>query len=69
MAARCCWRRDTETSHIDRAFASGMRIIGEIGVGSLKDPARAGELSLYARELGMTVHMHCGLHLRPGARR
>ncbi len=52
--------KDTEPSHIDRAFASGMRIIGEIGVGSLKDPARAGELSLYARELGMTVHMHCG---------
>lgn len=52
--------KDTETSHIDRAFASGMRIIGEIGVGSLKDPARARELSLHARELGMTVHMHCG---------
>ncbi len=52
--------KDTETSHIDRAFAAGMRIIGEIGVGSLKDPERAGELSLYARELGMTVHMHCG---------
>jgi len=52
--------KDTDTSHIDRAFASGMRIIGEIGVGSLKDPVRAGELSLYARELGMTVHMHCG---------
>ncbi len=52
--------KDTETSHIDRAFAAGMRIIGEIGVGSLKDPARAGELSLYARDLGMTVHMHCG---------
>ena len=52
--------KDTEPSHIDRAFASGMRIIGEIGVGSLKDPARAGELSLHARELGMTVHMHCG---------
>ena len=52
--------KDTDTSHIDRAFASGMRIIGEIGVGSLKNPVRAGELSLYARELGMTVHMHCG---------
>ena len=52
--------KDTDTSHIDRAFAAGMRIIGEIGVGSLKDPVRAGELSLYARELGMTVHMHCG---------
>ncbi|MYB03078.1 MAG: amidohydrolase family protein [Acidimicrobiaceae bacterium] len=52
--------KDTEPAHIARAFASGMRIIGEIGVGSLKDPARAGELSLHARELGMTVHMHCG---------
>ena len=52
--------KDTDTSHIDRAFASGMRIIGEIGVGSLKNPVRASELSLYARELGMTVHMHCG---------
>lgn len=52
--------KDTDVSHIDRAFDSGMRIIGEIGVGSLKNPARAGELSLHARGLGMTVHMHCG---------
>ena len=52
--------KDTDFSHIDRAFASGMRIIGEVGVGSLKDPARAGELSAHARALGMTVHMHCG---------
>ncbi len=52
--------KDTDTSHIDRAYAAGMRIIGEIGVGSLKNPVRASELSLYARELGMTVHMHCG---------
>ena len=52
--------KDTDTSHIDRAYAAGMRIIGEIGVGSLKNPGRASELSLYARELGMTVHMHCG---------
>ena len=52
--------KDTDTSHIDRAYEAGMRIIGEIGVGSLKNPVRAGELSLYARELGMTVHMHCG---------
>ena len=52
--------KDTEPSHIDRAFEAGMRIIGEVGVGSLKDPARAGELSTHARALGMTVHMHCG---------
>ena len=52
--------KDTEFSHIDRAYAAGMRIIGEVGIGSLKDPARSGELSMYARELGMTVHMHCG---------
>ena len=52
--------KDTDFSHIDRAYGSGMRIIGEIGVGSLKDPGRAGELSRHARGLGMTVHMHCG---------
>ena len=52
--------KDTDFSHIDRAYESGMRIIGEIGVGSLKDPGRAGELSRHARGLGMTVHMHCG---------
>ncbi|NNM01924.1 MAG: hypothetical protein HKO62_14310, partial [Gammaproteobacteria bacterium] len=50
----------TETTHIDQAFEAGMRIIGEVGIGSLKDPVRSGELSVYARELGMTVHMHCG---------
>ena len=52
--------KDTDFSHIDRAYEAGMRIIGEVGVGSLKNPARAGELSAHARELGMTVHMHCG---------
>ena len=52
--------KDTDCSHIDRAYGAGMRIIGEIGVGSLKDPVRAGELSAHARQLGMTVHMHCG---------
>lgn len=54
------FEKDTEFSHIDRAFAAGMRIIGEIGIGGLKDPVRSGELSMHARQLGMTVHMHCG---------
>lgn len=51
---------DTSTEHIDRAHAIGMGIIGEVGIGSLKDPVRSGELSRHARGLGMTVHMHCG---------
>ena len=51
---------DTEPGHIDRARAAGMGIIGEVGIGSLKDPARSGELSAHARSLGMVVHMHCG---------
>ncbi len=52
--------KDTDIDHIDRAFAAGMRIIGEVGIGSLKNPVRAGELAAHARSLGMTVHMHCG---------
>jgi len=52
--------KDTDFSHIDRAYEAGMRIIGEVGIGTLKDPVRAGELTKYARDLGMTVHMHCG---------
>lgn len=52
--------KDTEPGHIDRARSTGMGIIGEVGIGSLKDPARAGELSAHARSLGMVVHMHCG---------
>ncbi|MDH4277148.1 MAG: Enamidase [Acidimicrobiia bacterium] len=51
---------DTDIGHIDEAHELGMRIIGEVGIGSLKDPVRSGELSRHARELGMTVHMHCG---------
>lgn len=54
------FEKDTDFSHIDRAYNAGMRIIGEVGIGSLKDPVRSGELSVYARQLGMTVHMHCG---------
>ena len=52
--------KDTEAHHIDQAHESGVRIVGEVGIGSLKDPHRSGELATYARELGMTVHMHCG---------
>ena len=59
-AGAMIFETDCETSHIDRAYAAGMRIIGEVGIGSLKNPVRAGELSTYARDLGMTVHMHCG---------
>lgn len=51
---------DTDFTHIDRAYEIGMRIIGEVGIGSLKDPRRSGELARHARDLGMTVHMHCG---------
>ena len=58
---------DTEIKHIDQAFEGGVRIIGEVGIGSLKDPKRAGELSTYARELGMVVHMHCGATSDRGA--
>lgn len=58
---------DTETKHIDQAFESGIRVIGEVGIGSLKDPKRAGELSTYARDLGMVVHMHCGATSDRGA--
>lgn len=59
-AGAMIFEKDHEFSHIDRAYDAGMRIIGEVGIGSLKDPVRAGELSTYAREKGMTVHMHCG---------
>ena len=58
---------DTEIKHIDQAFEGGIRIIGEVGIGSLKDPKRAGELSTYARDLGMVVHMHCGATSDRGA--
>lgn len=51
---------DTQFSHIDQAYDAGMRIIGEVGIGSEKDSIRLGELSQYARSKGMTVHMHCG---------
>lgn len=59
-AGAMIFEKDTDFSHIERAHAAGMRIIGEVGIGSLKDPVRAGELSVFARGLGMTVHMHCG---------
>ncbi len=52
--------KDTDFCHIDQAHDAGMRIIGEVGVGSLKNPVRANELATHARSLGMTVHMHCG---------
>ena len=34
--------KDTDSSHIDRAFAAGMRIIGEVGVGLAQEPGAGG---------------------------
>ncbi len=45
----------------------GVRVVGEIGLGSVKDPADAAPMVKWAREMGMTVMMHTGGTSIPGS--
>ncbi len=45
----------------------GVRVVGEIGLGTVKDPADAAPMVKWAKELGMTVMMHTGGTSIPGS--
>ena len=45
----------------------GVRVVGEIGLGSVKDPADAAPMVKWAKALGMTVMMHTGGTSIPGS--
>jgi len=45
----------------------GVRTVGEIGLGSVKDPAEAKPMVEWAKEYGMTVMMHTGGTSIPGS--
>ncbi len=45
----------------------GVRVVGEVGLGSVKDPADAAPMVKWAKELGMTVMMHTGGTSIPGS--
>jgi len=45
----------------------GVRTVGEIGLGSVKDPEEAAPMVQWAKEVGMTVMMHTGGTSIPGS--
>ena len=45
----------------------GVRTVGEIGLGSIKDPEEAAPMVQWAKEAGMTVMMHTGGTSIPGS--
>ena len=52
---------------LDECAAAGVKIIAEIGLGSVKEPAEAAELTRAAKARGMTVMMHTGGTSIPGS--
>ncbi len=47
--------------------AEGVRFVGEVGLGSIKDPNEAAEMIRWAKASGMTVMMHTGGTSIPGS--
>lgn len=45
----------------------GVHLVGEIGLGSVKDPGEAAPMVKWARECGMTIMMHTGGTSIPGS--
>lgn len=46
---------------------AGVRTVGEVGLGSVKDPEEAAQMLAWAREFGMTSMMHTGGTSIPGS--
>jgi len=51
----------------DECAAAGVRLIGEIGLGSVKDPAEATRMAGWAKARGMVVMLHTGGTSIPGS--
>ena len=54
-------------SDFDEMAAQGVRVVGEIGLGSVKDPDEAAMMCRWAKERGMVVMMHSGGTSIPGS--
>lgn len=51
----------------DELAEAGVKVVGEIGLGSVKDPDEAAEMCGWAKARGMTVMMHSGGTSIPGS--
>lgn len=60
LAGAMLLEEDATPEHLERAADAGVELIGEVGVGTLKDSDRAGELVKHAADLGIRSVMHCG---------
>lgn len=54
-------------AHFEEMARQGVRTVGEIGLGSVKDPEEAAPMVRWARQAGMTVMMHTGGTSIPGS--
>lgn len=54
-------------SDIKECAEAGVKIIGEVGLGSVKDPEEAAQMTAWAKAAGMTVMMHTGGTSIPGS--
>ncbi|MCF8063858.1 MAG: amidohydrolase family protein [Desulfarculaceae bacterium] len=52
---------------IEECAQAGVKVIGEVGLGSVKEPAEAAEMVSWAKARGMTVMMHTGGTSIPGS--
>ena len=51
----------------DECAAAGVKVVGEIGLGSVKDPEEAAKMCAWAKARGMVVMMHTGGTSIPGS--
>lgn len=54
-------------AHFDEMAREGVKIVGEIGLGSVKDPEEAAMMCRWAKARGMVVMMHSGGTSIPGS--
>ncbi|MFH1116750.1 MAG: amidohydrolase family protein [Pseudomonadota bacterium] len=54
-------------SDFDEMAREGVKIVGEIGLGSVKDPAEAATMCRWGKDRGMVVMMHSGGTSIPGS--
>ncbi|TFL16939.1 amidohydrolase family protein [Jannaschia formosa] len=60
-------QKGLERHHFEQMAAAGVRLIGEVGLGTVKDGRTAREMIGWARELGMQSTIHTGGPSIPGS--
>ena len=66
MGGALFWNPGLTEKDFEEMARAGVKVVGEIGLGKVKEPEEARPMVEWAKKYGMTVMIHCGGSSVPG---